>query len=80
MSVEALVWAHQTVLTDVEDYDTSEELEAAKKRQLAEKPRLFSSGLNPYIVEWDTVAMCAKVRYRDSEDNTICTFILIWFT
>ncbi|CAM0136702.1 U3 small nucleolar RNA-associated protein [Umbelopsis sp. WA50703] len=70
MSVEALVWAHQTVLTDVEDYDTSEELEAAKKRQLAEKPRLFSSGLNPYIVEWDTVAMCAK-RFVDSNGGAI---------
>jgi U3 small nucleolar RNA-associated protein 4 len=61
MSVEALVWAHQNVLTDTEDYDTPEELEAAKKRQLAEKPRLFSSGLNPYIIEWDTVALRAEV-------------------
>jgi U3 small nucleolar RNA-associated protein 4 len=61
MSVEALVWSHQTVLTDTDDYDTPEELEAAKKRQLAEKARLFTSGLNPYIVEWDTVELRAEV-------------------
>lgn len=64
MSVEALVWAHQTVLTDTDDYDTPEELEAAKKRQLAEQPRLFSSGLNPYIMEWDTVGLRAQVCTR----------------
>lgn len=70
MSVEALVWSHQTVLTDTDDYDTPEELEAAKKRQLAEKARLFTSGLNPYIVEWDTVELRAE-RFVDSNGGAI---------
>ncbi|KAI7865767.1 WD40-repeat-containing domain protein [Spinellus fusiger] len=60
LSVESLVWAHQSVIVD-EDMDNSpEEIERELEQLLSQPPRLFSSGLNPYIVEWNTTSLTAK--------------------
>lgn len=60
MSVEALVFTHQTILTD-EEYDSEEEKATARKRLLAAPPRLFSAGLNAHIMEWDLNTLKAEV-------------------
>lgn len=62
LSVESVVWAHQTSVVNQSILDDPELAEQERTRLLAEPPRLFSSGLNPYIVEWDTVTLTAKVR------------------
>lgn len=64
-SVESIAWAHQSVIVDQDEDDTPEEIEQQLKRQLSKPPRLFSSGLNPYIVEWDTTSMTVKVYKSD---------------
>lgn len=61
-SVESIAWAHQSIIVDQDEDDTPEEIEQQLKRQLSKPPRLFSSGLNPYIVEWDTTSMTVKVK------------------
>ncbi|KAI8996980.1 WD40-repeat-containing domain protein [Pilobolus umbonatus] len=60
LSIESIVWAHQSVVTNPQDYEDKEELKADVKELLDQPPRLFSSGLNPYIIEWDTTTMTAK--------------------
>jgi U3 small nucleolar RNA-associated protein 4 len=62
LSIESLVWAHQSVVTDQDD--EPEQLEKELKQLLAQPPRLFSSGLNPFIIEWDTTTMTAKVSFN----------------
>ncbi|KAI9027231.1 WD40-repeat-containing domain protein [Phycomyces nitens] len=60
LSVETLVWAHQSIVVDQDQDDEPEEIERELEQLLAAPPRLFSSGLNPYIVEWDTTSLTAK--------------------
>ncbi|CEG65053.1 U3 small nucleolar RNA-associated protein [Rhizopus azygosporus] len=60
LSVESLVWAHQNVLTDIDEDSTPEEVAKELEELLEQPPRLFSSGLNPYITEWDTTTMTIK--------------------
>ncbi|KAI7854705.1 quinon protein alcohol dehydrogenase-like superfamily [Circinella umbellata] len=63
LSVESLVWAHQSVVSDLgDDEDDQDPEEKAKELNelLAQPPRLFSSGLSPYIVEWDPVSLTVK--------------------
>ncbi|KAF7725831.1 U3 small nucleolar RNA-associated protein [Apophysomyces ossiformis] len=60
LSVESLVWAHQSILVDQDEDDSPEEIAEQLKSLLQQPPRLFSSGLNPYIVEWDTTSLTAK--------------------
>ncbi|RUS21509.1 hypothetical protein BC937DRAFT_92478, partial [Endogone sp. FLAS-F59071] len=69
MSVEALVFTHQTILTD-EEYDTEEEKATARKRLLVAPPRLFSAGLNAHIMEWNLNTLKAE-RYVDSHGGAI---------
>ena len=64
ISVESLVWAHQSVVSDlVDDEDDQDPEEKARELNelLAQPPRLFSSGLSPFIVEWDPVSLTVKV-------------------
>ncbi|RUS34689.1 WD40-repeat-containing domain protein [Jimgerdemannia flammicorona] len=70
MSVEALVFTHQTILTDEDDYDTEEEKVEARKNLLAAPPRLFSAGLNAYIMEWNLHTLQAQ-RSVDSHGGAI---------
>lgn len=67
-SVESIAWAHQSIIVDQDEDDTPEEIEQQLKRQLSKPPRLFSSGLNPYIVEWDTTSMTVKVKVCYSKE------------
>ncbi|KAG2198296.1 WD40-repeat-containing domain protein [Mucor mucedo] len=60
LSVESVVWAHQNTVVDVDADDTPEEIAKETELLLQKPPRLFSSGLNPYIIEWDTTTMTAK--------------------
>ncbi|KAI8062268.1 quinon protein alcohol dehydrogenase-like superfamily [Gongronella butleri] len=69
-SVETLVWAHQNVLTDIDEDDTPEQVEEQLQRQLAEPPRLFSAGLNSYIVEWNTQNLTA-MKSVDSNGGAV---------
>lgn len=64
LSVESLVWAHQNVLTDIDEDSTPEEVAKELEELLEQPPRLFSSGLNPYITEWDTTTMTIKVKSK----------------
>ena len=64
LSVESLVWAHQSVVSDLGDDEDDQDPEEKTKELnelLAQPPRLFSSGLSPYIVEWDPVSLTVKV-------------------
>ncbi|KAG0165311.1 U3 small nucleolar RNA-associated protein [Apophysomyces sp. BC1034] len=70
LSVESLVWAHQSVVVDQDEDDEPEEIAEQLKHQLEQSPRLFSSGLNPYIVEWDTTSLTAK-RSVDSNGGAV---------
>ncbi|KAL1924575.1 uncharacterized protein VTP21DRAFT_4229 [Calcarisporiella thermophila] len=70
MSIEALTWVHQTVLTDAEDYDDPRELKAALKELASESPRLFSAGLNSIITEWDLDTM-TSLRSIDSHGGAV---------
>ena len=63
LSIESLVWAHQSILTDEDEDDDPEERKAELNELLNEPPRLFSSGLSPYIVEWDPVSLSVKVWF-----------------
>lgn len=65
LSVESVAWAHQNVVANPDAEDTPEEIAKETELLLQKPPRLFSSGLNPYIIEWDTTTMTAKVRYKD---------------
>ncbi|KAI8377206.1 quinon protein alcohol dehydrogenase-like superfamily [Choanephora cucurbitarum] len=60
LSVESLAWAHQSVVANPDPEDTPEEIAKELELLLQKPPRLFSSGLNPYIVEWDTTTMTIK--------------------
>lgn len=62
LSVESVVWAHQSVIANPDPEDDPEDI--AKELELLKNspPRLFSSGLNPYIIEWDTTSLTAKVK------------------
>ncbi|KAI9264449.1 WD40-repeat-containing domain protein [Sporodiniella umbellata] len=60
LSVESLVWAHQNVLTEIDEESTKEEIALELKELLDQPPRLFASGLNPYITEWDATTMTIK--------------------
>ncbi|KAI8088913.1 quinon protein alcohol dehydrogenase-like superfamily [Halteromyces radiatus] len=71
-SVESLVWAHQSILVSTDTYDDPKEMEDALKQQLAQPPRLFSSSLNPYIVEWDPVTLTAKKTVDSNGGSVWC--------
>ncbi|KAI8059947.1 WD40-repeat-containing domain protein [Gilbertella persicaria] len=60
LSVESVVWAHQSAIANPDPEDEPEELAKELELLLQKPPRLFSSGLNPYIIEWDTTTMTAK--------------------
>ncbi|KAI7901402.1 quinon protein alcohol dehydrogenase-like superfamily [Cokeromyces recurvatus] len=60
LSVESVVWAHQNVIANPDPEDDPEDLAKELEILLAQPPRLFSSGLNPYIMEWDTTTMTVK--------------------
>lgn len=62
LSVESVAWAHQSVIANPDPEDEPEELAKELELLLQKPPRLFSSGLNPFIIEWDTTTMTAKVR------------------
>lgn len=61
LSVESVAWAHQNVIANPDPEDEPEELAQELELLLQKPPRLFSSGLNPFIIEWDTTTMTAKV-------------------
>ncbi|ORX45333.1 WD40 repeat-like protein [Hesseltinella vesiculosa] len=69
-SVETLVWAHQSVLSDIDEDDTPEQVQEQLHRQLEHPPRLFSAGLNSYIVEWNTQTLTAT-KSVDSNGGAI---------
>lgn len=62
LSVESIAWAHQNTVANPDPEDTPEEIAKETELLLQKPPRLFSSGLNPFIIEWDTTTMTAKVR------------------
>ncbi|KAG0325217.1 U3 small nucleolar RNA-associated protein [Dissophora globulifera] len=70
-SVEALAWAHQTILTEEEDFwDSEKEKQAAIKKLVKTPPRLFSAGLNAVVTEWDLVSLKPK-RSVDSHGGAV---------
>ncbi|GJJ77656.1 U3 small nucleolar RNA-associated protein 4 [Entomortierella parvispora] len=70
-SVEALAWAHQTTLTEDEDFwDSPAEKQAALKTLTKAPPRLFSAGLNAVVTEWDTTSLKPK-RSVDSHGGAV---------
>ncbi|KAI9312630.1 WD40-repeat-containing domain protein [Dichotomocladium elegans] len=69
-SVESIAWAHQSIVTDQIDGGIPEEIEAELKYLHDKPPRLFSSGLNPYIIEWDTTTLTVK-RSVDSNGGAV---------
>ncbi|KAI8047916.1 WD40-repeat-containing domain protein [Thamnidium elegans] len=60
LSVESLAWAHQNTVVNPDADDTPEDILKETELLLQKPPRLFSSGLNPFIIEWDTTTMTAK--------------------
>lgn len=68
LSVESVAWAHQNTVVDADADDTPEEIAKETELLLQKPPRLFSSGLNPFIIEWDTTTMTAKVRNSNEND------------
>jgi U3 small nucleolar RNA-associated protein 4 len=71
LSIESLVWAHQSRVTDTYD-TTADELVAEQQALLDQPPRLFSSSLNSYIMEWDAQTLTVKVSFRREHDCTPC--------
>ncbi|KAG9069719.1 U3 small nucleolar RNA-associated protein [Linnemannia hyalina] len=70
-SVEAIAWAHQTVLTEDEDFwDSEKEKQAAIKKLTKTPPRLFSAGLNAVVTEWDLTSLKPK-RSVDSHGGAV---------
>ncbi|KAG0035119.1 U3 small nucleolar RNA-associated protein [Podila clonocystis] len=70
-SVEALAWAHQTVLTEDEDFwDSEREKQQAIKKLIKTPPRLFSAGLNAVVTEWDLTTLKPK-RSVDSHGGAV---------
>ncbi|KAF9897740.1 U3 small nucleolar RNA-associated protein, partial [Lobosporangium transversale] len=70
-SVEALAWAHQTILTEDEDFwDSEREKQAAIKKLIKTPPRLFSAGLNAVVTEWDLTTLKPK-RSVDSHGGAV---------
>ncbi|KAF9206842.1 U3 small nucleolar RNA-associated protein [Podila verticillata] len=70
-SVEALAWAHQTVLTEDEDFwDSEREKQLAIKKLIKTPPRLFSAGLNAVVTEWDLTTLKPK-RSVDSHGGAV---------
>ncbi|KAG0000709.1 U3 small nucleolar RNA-associated protein [Entomortierella chlamydospora] len=70
-SVEALAWAHQTTLTEDEDFwDSEKEKQAAIKKLVKTPPRLFSAGLNAVVTEWDLTTLKPK-RSVDSHGGAV---------
>ncbi|KAF9931218.1 U3 small nucleolar RNA-associated protein [Mortierella antarctica] len=70
-SVEALAWAHQTTLTEEEDFwDSEKEKQAAIKKLVKTPPRLFSAGLNAVVTEWDLTTLKPK-RAVDSHGGAV---------
>ncbi|KAF9919581.1 U3 small nucleolar RNA-associated protein [Linnemannia zychae] len=70
-SVEALAWAHQTVLTEDEDFwDSEKEKQTAIKKLIKTPPRLFSAGLNAVVTEWDLTSLKPK-RSIDSHGGAV---------
>ncbi|KAG0365918.1 WD40-repeat-containing domain protein [Gamsiella multidivaricata] len=70
-SVEALAWAHQTILTEDDDFwDSEKEKQAAIKKLVKTSPRLFSAGLNAVVTEWDLTTLKPK-RSVDSHGGAV---------
>ncbi|KAG0338153.1 U3 small nucleolar RNA-associated protein [Podila humilis] len=70
-SVEALAWAHQTVLTEDDDFwDSEREKQQAVKKLIKTPPRLFSAGLNAVVTEWDLTSLKPK-RSVDSHGGAV---------
>ncbi|KAF8977024.1 U3 small nucleolar RNA-associated protein [Entomortierella lignicola] len=70
-SVEALAWAHQTTLTEDEDFwDSEKEKQVAIKKLVKTPPRLFSAGLNAVVTEWDLTTLKPK-RSVDSHGGAV---------
>ncbi|KAF9100320.1 U3 small nucleolar RNA-associated protein [Mortierella sp. GBA35] len=70
-SVEALAWAHQTILTEDEDFwDSEKEKQTALKKLIKSPPRLFSAGLNAVVTEWDLTSLKPK-RSVDSHGGAV---------
>lgn len=66
LSVESLAWAHQNTVVNPDEDDTPEDILKETELLLQKPPRLFSSGLNPFIIEWDTTTMTAKVKKKNN--------------
>ncbi|KAF9109281.1 U3 small nucleolar RNA-associated protein [Mortierella sp. AM989] len=70
-SVEALAWAHQTTLTEEDDFwDSEKEKQTAIKKLVKTPPRLFSAGLNAVVTEWDLTTLKPK-RSVDSHGGAV---------
>ncbi|KAI8987964.1 WD40-repeat-containing domain protein [Mycotypha africana] len=70
LSVESVVWAHQNTVVNPDPDDDPEDLKKETELLLQKPPRLFSSGLNSYIIEWDTTTLTAK-RSCDSNGGAV---------
>ncbi|OZJ06653.1 hypothetical protein BZG36_00273 [Bifiguratus adelaidae] len=70
VSVEALVFTHQTSLSNEDEFETVEEKETERKRLRSQPPRLFSAGLNANIIEWNLDTLNV-LRYADSHGGAI---------
>jgi U3 small nucleolar RNA-associated protein 4 len=76
LSVESVVWAHQSVVANPDPDDDPEDIVKELETLKNSPPRLFSSGLNPYIIEWDTTSLTAKVKIIHIKITKVNLFVL----
>jgi U3 small nucleolar RNA-associated protein 4 len=75
-SVETVVWSHQNVITEDEDENlTPKEREKLLKQQLLLEPRLFISGLNGLITEYDIHTLLPKNEVSSNGGPVWCAAV-----
>jgi len=75
-SVETVVWSHQNVITEDEDENLSQkEREKLLKEQLLQEPRLFISGLNGLITEYDIHTLLPKNEVSSNGGPVWCAAV-----
>ncbi|KAL6601980.1 WD40 repeat-like protein [Neocallimastix sp. 'constans'] len=75
-SVETVVWSHQNVITEDDDENLSQkEREKLLKQQLLQEPRLFISGLNGLITEYDIHTLLPKNEVSSNGGPVWCAAV-----
>ncbi|OUM69505.1 hypothetical protein PIROE2DRAFT_38084, partial [Piromyces sp. E2] len=74
-SVETVVWSHQNVITEDDENLSQKEREKLLKQQLLEEPRLFISGLNGLITEYDIHTLLPKNEVSSNGGPVWCAAV-----